>query len=98
MILEKAAHGIKILHRYNIVIRVVEEHDVEVAARRPAAGERVLTEGCLESERQGTADIEDGICAEVTRLLGLDKFFVKGLTLVFLAEEPLIEIRCHGIL
>ena len=53
MILEELAHGIKVLHWYNVVFRVVEEHHIEVTARCPAAGERIFAEGRLESETGG---------------------------------------------
>ena len=96
--LEELAHGIEVLYWYNIVSRIVEEHHVEVATWRPATGERILAEGGLESERQRATGIEDGLCAEVTRLLSLDELLVKGLALVLLAEEPLIEVLGHGIL
>ena len=98
IILEEFAHGIEVLHWHDIVLRVVEEHHVKVAARLPAAGEGILAVGFLEPARQGAIRIEDGRSTEVTRLFGLDKFLVKGLTLVLLAEEPLVEMAGHGIL
>ena len=96
--LEELAHGIEILHRHDIVFRIVEEHHIEVFAGRPAAGKRILTEGGLELERHGIVGIEEGICEEIARLLGLDKLLVEGPALVLLAEEPLIEVLGHGIL
>ena len=76
----------------------MEEHYVEVAAGLPAAGKCIGAEGLLESARQGATDIEDGICADITRLFGIDKLLVKSLTLVLLAEEPLVEVAGHGVL
>ena len=98
IILEELTHGIKVLHWYDIVFRIVEEHHVEVVAGRPSAGERIRAESFLESARQGAIVIEDGICTEVARLFGLDKILVKGLALVLLAEEPLVEVAGYGIL
>ena len=72
MTLEKLAHGIKVLHWYDIVFRIVEEHHVEVTAGCPAASKRILAEGALESARQGAIGIKDGRCADVTRLFSLD--------------------------
>lgn len=77
--LEELAHGIEILHRYDIVFRVVEEHHVEVAAGRPTAGKCISTEGSTETARQGIVGIEEGVCEEVTRLLGLDQAPRRGL-------------------
>ena len=96
--LEELAHGIEVLHRHDIVFRIVEEHHIEVFAGRPAAGKRILTEGGLELERHGIVGIEEGICEEIARLLGLDKLLVEGPALVLLAEEPVIEVLGHGIL
>ncbi len=96
--LEELAHGIKVIHWHHIVFRIVEEHHVKVTAGCPATGECICGEGGLESARQRTTGIEDGRCADVTRLFGLDKFLVKGPALVLLAEEPLIEVLGHGIL
>ena len=99
IILEEFAHGIEVLYWHDIVLCVVEEHHVKVAAGLPSAGEGILGEGSLEPARQGAVGIEeDGRSTDVTRLFGLDKFLVKGLTLVLLAEKPLVEVAGHGIL
>lgn len=47
MILEKLAHGIEILHRHNIVLRVVEEHHIQIATRCPSMGESICAEKFL---------------------------------------------------
>ena len=36
IVVEELLHGIIVLHGYDIVFYVVEEHDVEIAAGRPA--------------------------------------------------------------
>ncbi len=46
----------------------------------------------MNSARQGTIRIEDSLCAEITRLLGLDQLLVEGHALVLLTKEPLIEV------
>ena len=51
IILEEFAHGIEVLHWHDIVLRVVEEHHVKVAAGLPAAGEGILGESFLEPAR-----------------------------------------------
>lgn len=50
MIFQELAHGIKVLNWHHIVFRVVEEHQVQIAAWCPSAGERILFEGFLELE------------------------------------------------
>ena len=90
--LEELAHGIEVIYGYNIVFRIVEEHHVEVATGLPATGKRILAECFLEPTRQVAIGIEDGLCAEVARLLGLDKFFIESFALVLLAEEQFIFI------
>ena len=96
VIVEELLHGIVVVHGYDIVFCIVEEHDVEVAAGCPAAGEGILAEGLFEAQRQGTVDVEDGCCAEVARLLGLDEFLVESLALVLLTFSPLFLImRTH---
>lgn len=52
----------------------------------------------MNSARQGTISIEDSLCAEITRLLGLDQLLVEGHALVLLTKEPLIEVLGNGIL
>ena len=78
LVLEELAHGIEVLHRHDIVFRIVEEHHVEVFAGCPATGERICAEGLLESARQGTVGVKHGICADVACLFGLDKLLVEG--------------------
>ena len=97
VILQELAHGIEVVHRHHVVLRVVVEHHVEIAARSPSAGERILTEDGLEPARQGTVLVDDGIRDDVARLLGLDEFLVEGPALVLLAEEPLVEVLGHGV-
>ena len=98
MIFEELAHDIEVLHRNHIVIGIVEEHDVEVAAGCPAAGEGIRAKGGLEASREWAAVVEHGCGADVSRLLGLDEFQVEGHALVLFAEKPLVEVAGHGIL
>ena len=70
--LEELAHGIEVLHWHDIVFRVVEKHHIEVSTGRPATSKRILAEGSLKLARQGAIGIENGFCADVTRLFSLD--------------------------
>ena len=49
MVVEELLHGIVVIHGYDIVFRIMAEHDIEVAAGCPATGERIIAESRLET-------------------------------------------------